>query len=146
MKRCKIGTCPKYQINKCCAFCDEKAICTDCCPNCDVKCAVCEEVNYTPAEFEQKEIALINTITEIEKQKALLTKQSDQMRETLLQLMEEYNVKSFNNDILSVTYIAPTTRTSIDSTKLKKELPDVAEKYTKISNVKASIKIKIKEV
>lgn len=40
--------------------------------------------------------------------------------------------------------IAATTRTTIDSTKLKKDLPDVAAKYSKTSNVSASVKITVK--
>ena len=45
---------------------------------------------------------------------------------------------------MTVTYVKPTTRTSIDSTKLKKDMPEVAEKYSKTSNVKSSIRIKLK--
>lgn len=145
MKICKIDVCPVHNVSRCCAFCDEKATCNERCPNCDdVNCPDMVEVVTTPAEFETKEVALINAITEIEKQKALLTKQSDDMRARLLEAMELYNVKSFENDVLKVTYVASTTRSSIDTTKLKKELPEVAEKYQKTSNVKASVKITVK--
>lgn len=145
MKICKIDVCPVHNVSRCCAFCSEKATCNERCPNCDdVNCSDIVEVVTTPAEFETKEVALINAITEIEKQKALLTKQSDDMRARLLEAMELYNVKSFENDVLKVTYVAPTVRTSLDSTKLKKELPEVAEKYQKTSNVKASVKITVK--
>jgi hypothetical protein len=40
--------------------------------------------------------------------------------------------------------VAPTTKTTIDSTKLKKEHPDIAEQYTKVSNVSASVRITVK--
>ena len=58
--------------------------------------------------------------------------------------MEAHGVKKWDNDVMTVTYTAPTTRTSIDSSKLKKELPDVFSKYSKTSNVKSSIRIKLK--
>ena len=52
--------------------------------------------------------------------------------------------KSFENDDIKMTYIAATERKSIDSTKLKKEHPEIAEAYQKISQVKATVKIEIK--
>lgn len=62
------------------------------------------------------------------------------MREKLREAMEKYGVKSFETPEIKFTYVAPTTRTSIDSTKLKKDLPDVAAKY----KVSASVKITVK--
>lgn len=145
MKICKNGLCPVDNVEKCCAFCDKQATCKDCCGNFDkTNCEDMQEVETNVASFQSKEVALINTITQIEAQKALISKKSDEMRAQLLAAMEQYGVKKFENDVLSVTYVAPTTRTSIDSTKLKKEMPEVAEKYSKTSNVKASIKITVK--
>lgn len=40
-----------------------------------------------------------------------------------------------------LTYVSPSTRTSIDSKKLKEEEPSIAEKYSKTTNVKASIRL-----
>lgn len=40
-----------------------------------------------------------------------------------------------------LTYVSPTTRNSIDSKKLKEEEPELVKKYTKISQVKASVRI-----
>ena len=66
------------------------------------------------------------------------------MKSKLLEAMEKNGIKLFENDKVKFMYIAPTTRTSIDSAKLKKELPDVAEKYSKTSNVSASVRITVK--
>ena len=41
-------------------------------------------------------------------------------------------------------YVAPTTRTTIDSKKLKADHPDIAEAYSKTSNVSASVRITVK--
>ena len=70
--------------------------------------------------------------------------QEKEMRVQLMAAMEKYGVKSFENEDVKFTYVAATTRTTIDSTKLKKELPDVAAKYSKTSNVSASVKITVK--
>ena len=53
-------------------------------------------------------------------------------------------MKMIESDSVTFTYTAATVRNSIDSTELKKELPDVAAKYTKTSNVSASVKIEVK--
>lgn len=40
-----------------------------------------------------------------------------------------------------LTYVSPSTRTTIDSKKLKEEEPELAKKYSKTSLVSATIKI-----
>lgn len=59
--------------------------------------------------------------------------------------MEENDIKKIDTGDIIITRVLPTKRTSVDSAKLKKELPDVFDKYSKVSNVKGSIRIKIKE-
>lgn len=146
MKICKEAPCPVDNVDKCCIFCDKKATCENVCEYVDNNnCENIQEVETEVSVFQSKEVALINAISSIEQQKKALEEQSKTMREKLLQAMEQYGVKKFENDVLSVTYVAPTTRTTIDSTKLKKEMPEVAEKYQKVSNVKSSIKIVVKD-
>lgn len=84
-------------------------------------------------------------IKSIEEQKKAAEAQAQELRASLMQAMEQNGVSSFENESIKITYVAPTTRTAIDSAKLKKELPEIAEKYTKTSNVKASLRITLKE-
>lgn len=84
-------------------------------------------------------------IKSIEEQKKAAEAQAQELRASLMQAMEANGVTSFENERIKITYVAPTTRTSVDSAKLKKELPEIAEKYTKTSNVKASLRITLKE-
>ena len=67
-------------------------------------------------------------------------------KEAVLSEMQLKGIKKFDNGEISITYIEPTTRVSIDSKKLKEELPDVYKKYSKVSDVKASVKISKKEI
>lgn len=63
-------------------------------------------------------------------------------KEELLELMEQNNFKeSFEVKGMKVTYKKPSQRTTLDSKKVKEELPDVFEKYSKTSDVKSSISI-----
>ena len=84
-------------------------------------------------------------IKSIEEQKKVAEAQAVELRAALMQAMEQNGVTSFENENIKVTYVAATTRTAIDSAKLKKELPEIAEKYAKTSNVKASLRITLKE-
>lgn len=80
-----------------------------------------------------------------EDQKKAAEAQAQELRAALMAAMEKAGVTKFENDKIRLTYVGPTTKTSIDSAKLKKDLPEVAEKYTKTSNVKASLRITLKE-
>lgn len=84
-------------------------------------------------------------IKHIEEQKKAVEEQAQVLRAALMQAMEQNGVTSFENDNIKITYVAPTTRTAIDSARLKKDLPEIAEQYAKTSNVKASLRITLKE-
>jgi hypothetical protein len=56
--------------------------------------------------------------------------------------MEENDIKKIDTGDLIITRVLPTVRKSVDSTKLKKEMPDVYTLYLKESTVKGSIRIK----
>lgn len=119
---------------------------------CTQECDICWNKALTGIEFKAAVPGLPVEIMPVLKKLQELEIQSKQIIETeeilkadLLKAMETHNVKKWDNEVMTVTYTAPTTRTSIDSTKLKREMPEVAEKYTKTSNVKASIRIKLKE-
>lgn len=78
------------------------------------------------------------------KQQELQTK-NEEIKEKLKQAMEENEVKTYENAYIKLTYIAPTTRTSVDTTKLKENFKEVYNKCLKTSDVKSSLRIKVKE-
>ena len=88
---------------------------------------------------------VIEQIHDLEIKAKKIKEQEEKLKAILLKAMEDNNIKKWEDDVLTISYIAPTTRNSIDTTKLKKDMPEVAEKYTKTSNVKSSIRIKLKE-
>lgn len=77
-------------------------------------------------------------------QKKQAEEKAKELRAMLLEEMEKQAVKTFENDRIRITYIAPQTRSTIDSARLKKDLPEIAEKYQKQTSVKASLKITLK--
>ena len=90
-------------------------------------------------------IEVESLIKQIEEQKKAAEAQAQELRAAIMLAMEKNGVTSFENDRIKLTYVAPTKRTAIDSARLKKEMPEIAEKYTKTSNVKASLRITLKE-
>lgn len=68
------------------------------------------------------------------------------LHEAVKASMEKYDVRKFENEVLKITYIAPTVRNSIDTARLKEEKPEIASEYMKQSQVKSSIRIKVKEL
>lgn len=98
--------------------------------------------------FPQEQIKAFDDAQEVILKAELMKKEAEAkittIREAILKAMEENGVKSFSTNKFRLNYIDATTRTMIDSTKLKKELPEVAEKYSKTTNVKATLRITLK--
>lgn len=127
----------------CCYFCDKKDTCDEVCESISEDCEEQVEEN----ELQVMESAVpdaIKVITEITVQKKKLDEQEKIMKQKLQEAMEKYGIKKFENDKVVFTYTAPTTRTTIDSDKLKKEHPDIAKECSKVSKVSASVRIKVK--
>ena len=79
------------------------------------------------------------------KQKELQNK-NEEIKEQIKISMEENEVKKYENDYISITYIAPTTKTTVDSKLLKERYEEIYKECSKISNVKSSIRIKVKDL
>lgn len=58
--------------------------------------------------------------------------------------MEDAGVTKYESAALAITYVAESTRETVDSAKLKKEYPDVAAACKKTSTTKAYVKVKVK--
>lgn len=63
------------------------------------------------------------------------------IQDILYDTMGKEGVKTVDRGKLKITYVAPSTRVSVDSKKLQKEEPEIYNKYVKTTNVAGSIKI-----
>lgn len=150
MKKCNSGTtCPASGENLCCKECSKLQTCPDACEDAFDLTKACPDEVDEPEEnpltvFQTKETKVIQAMADLLKQKKALEEQEKEVRSKLVEAMDAYGVKSFENDILKVTFVAATSRTGIDSAKLKKEMPDIAAKYSKVTPVAASVKITLK--
>ena len=134
--------------NVCCKICPDKAGCGVACTDPPDGCenAVFEE--ETPSQklvaFQSKATAIMQTIANISRQKDALDAQDKEMRTQLQAAMEEYGVDKFENDVVSLTYVKPSVRSSVDGKKLLAKFPEAYAACLKESPVKASVRIKVK--
>lgn len=137
---------PTCGQNICCFCCDRKDSCEEVCGDADMAhdCPDAFDEEAALVTMKKDAAAVIKAIAALTIQKKKIEEQEKEMRVQLMKAMEQYGVKKFESDSVTFTYIAPTVRNSIDSAKLKKEMPDVAAKYMKTSNVSASVKIEVK--
>ncbi|MEO2434686.1 endonuclease, partial [Enterococcus faecalis] len=99
--------------------------------------SVGNDVNKLVSRVERFELEMLDFNKKVKQ----LKEQQKEFRELLYQKMEEQDIKKIDTGDIVITRILPTTRKSVDSTKLKKELPDIYSQYLKESPVKGSIKI-----
>ncbi len=144
MIRCIAASSYECGSNVCCEYCEKLSSCNLACQGSADGCDYAFDDENALAVFEQKELDTIQAMAKMLQQKKELEEQEKAVRKQLVDAMDAYGIKSFENNLLKITYVAPTTRTSIDSKALKKEMPDIAEKYSKTSNVSASVKITLK--
>ncbi|EOI00704.1 hypothetical protein UAY_01807 [Enterococcus moraviensis ATCC BAA-383] len=98
------------------------------------------DVDKLVARVERFELQMI----EFKEKAKILETQQKEFRERLYKKMEENDIKKIDTGDLVITRVLPTVRKAIDSTRLKKEQPDIYENYSKESQVKGSIRIKAK--
>ena len=76
--------------------------------------------------------------------KAELEAENKVMRDAIYDAMEANDAKEFDGDLIKITRVLPTTRTTFDSKKFQEERPKTYAKYLKTGKVKGSIRIAVK--
>lgn len=146
MIKCK-NACPQGKYDgMCCVQCPNK-------DNCSLFCQSAYDYENCPdaineetalADFTSQHMATIQRIADLCSQKKQIEAQEKEMKDKLKESMEQFGITKFENDIIKMTYVKQGERTTLDSTRLKKELPDVAEKYSKKSITSAYVKVEVK--
>ena len=145
MKLCKQASQSDCGKKICCFECENVSSCYFACQHTSNEgCANLYEESTAMQTFNNKAMVLMKNIAALDRHKKALDEQDKEVRAALKKTMDEFEIKSFENDILKVTFVAETTRTSIDSAKLKKDYPDIAERYSKTSKISASVRIVVK--
>lgn len=89
--------------------------------------------------------AVQNQIVEFEKQAKAVKEAQEKLKEAILKEMEEKGIIKLDSEELTITYVAPTYSEKFDSKALKADNEELYNKYIKLSKVKSSVRIKVKE-
>ena len=84
-------------------------------------------------------------IAYFEKEREIAENNARLVREKIVASMKEMGITKFENDKIIISYIAPTTAETFDSTRFKKECPEEYKKWVKTTNKKEQVRIKLKE-
>lgn len=88
---------------------------------------------------------VVNQIIEFNKAKKEMEYQEKLLKEGLMEAMQKIGIKKFIINGLSAVIKDGSTRTTIDTKRLKEECPDIYDSYSKTSEVKSSITLTIAE-
>ena len=94
-----------------------------------------------PADIVEMASQLEEYFTMLKRYEKKYKEQEKEFKSRLTKLMGEAGIYNISIGGLKISYVKGYTKSSIDSTRLKKEMPEVAEKYTKTTNVSPTIKI-----
>lgn len=84
-------------------------------------------------------------IADFERKMKEIQRVEDEIRRVILEEMQEKKISKIETDELLITYTATTDRQTFDTKAFRKDQPDLYDEYIKISPVKESIKIRLKE-
>lgn len=146
IKNCKTGadSCP-MDLNICCHECSfANTTCKNSCEENPCECGSLVEVPGEMTGFSGAVPQTINAIISLLRAEKELAAKKNELKEKLEAAMTVYGVDKWENEYISFTRVAPTTKTSIDSTKLKKLYPEAAAECTKVSPVKGYVKVVLK--
>ena len=100
------------------------------------------DVDLGVSEEELEDLTeLMEEIKAKEDELKLLKDMVDSVKTVLYGTMEKEGIKTVDRGNLKITYVAPSSRISVDSKKLEKEEPEIYKKYIKTTTVAGSIKI-----
>lgn len=88
---------------------------------------------------------VIEKIKDFKKAKAQMDLVEKELNKSLKEAMEKVGLKKFIVNGLCATIKDGTTRTTVDSKRLKEEAPDIYEEYSKTTPVASSIALTFEE-
>ena len=145
MMKCEVACAIDDTKSICCHDCTEFKTCDESCSSNPEDCgSVVQDEETAVVPFERKQAVLINNIKDLYAQKAKLDEQDKKFKAKLKTAMEEYGIKKFEKGNLSLTYVAATKSTSVDSKKLKESRPEIFAEFSKVTNRSAYVKVTVK--
>lgn len=101
-------------------------------------------MSETQLILSKTDVAVLTKLKSVEAKYKKLESDRDALKAQLQGIMEKHDIKKFEDDQISITYIDATTRETFDGKKFKEDYPKVYPEYVKHSPVKAQVRFKLK--
>lgn len=85
-----------------------------------------------------------SAIAEYERAMKVLKAKEDELKKAILAEMEHKGIIKLDTPEVTITYIASSDRETFDTKKFRNDHSDLYDEYVRISPVKSSIRIKVK--
>lgn len=100
------------------------------------------------ALFEQHNLEVFQRLAEFKKTKEQMERVEEKLKAELEKSMQDYGIKSFKNDLITISYVEASTSESIDLKAFKEKEPKLYDEllgdYRKVTNRKPYVKIVVK--
>ena len=83
-------------------------------------------------------------LAEFERQVKAIEEKQEELKKRIKAEMQANGILSLETDELSITYVAPYPKESFDTKAFRKKNPDLYDEFVKITNVSASVRMKLK--
>ena len=93
---------------------------------------------------DEKAIAVVRELSSVLVEIAELEAKRDAMKKGLEDMFEQFGVEKWQTDAFTITRVKGSTRDTFDSKKFKEDNPELYAEYIRTSEVKPSIRIKLK--
>ncbi|MEY8001183.1 hypothetical protein AB8U03_13460 [Clostridium sp. Mt-5] len=94
--------------------------------------------------FQKKALPTLIKLQKAEEKYKKLDEDRKKLKAKLKEEMDRYSINKWENDNFSITYIAATERSKLDSKEVKEKFPDVFNICSHLSPVAASMRFKVK--
>lgn len=85
-------------------------------------------------------------IADFERKMKEIQRVENEIRRVILEEMQEKKISKIETDDLLITYSATTDRQTFDAKAFRRDYPDLHDEYIKITPIKESIRIKLREL
>lgn len=111
---------------------------------CEREGAPFERLGIIPTELLDVAQRAQQIIEEADRRKKEAERDLETVKDAIMKAMDDAGLLRYEDESIRINVIPESKRTSIDTARLKKELPDVAIEYSKETPVKESVRITLK--
>lgn len=98
--------------------------------------------------FEEKNLIIFQKLADFKKQKDAMEAAETKLKADLEKAMQEYGIKNFKNDLITISYVEGSTTESVDLKALQANEPELYNElladYKKVTNRKPYVKFLVK--